>query len=139
MKWTIMALLCALSLGGAVGCAVGEAWGQTNVEILKRQAVERRQFFAEQSDSRKALKETQRKEVQDLLARHRETRERFSREKHTAEERHVFFGAAREEMAALRAKHKKEARELAAQLKQRRKEFHSRLKAELKAQRAEAR
>src|SRR4051812_30590352 len=58
------------------------------VELLKKQAEERKTFYASQAKAKSDLKEKQVGERQELLEKHRTARTKFSEQTHTVQERH---------------------------------------------------
>lgn len=78
------------------------------VEILQKQAAERKVFLQKLSKERKEVQERQTQERKSLIERHRDERKDFQSQKHTVEERKAFFTRQRAQMQELRVKHRSE-------------------------------
>ena len=100
------------------------------IALLKEQAEGRKVFFHAQAKAEAEQGEEQAKEYRKILINHRELRESFLKEKHSASERSKFFKGQREEMAGLKFKQKIERQKLEIELKKKLELFHQHQKQE---------
>ena len=101
------------------------------VDFLKKQAEERKVFFASQSQTKKEFKTKQKKERDEMLYQHRETRKKFMEEKHPAGERRDFFMNQRNQWAERKTRQAAELKEFNASLIQKLREFQNKQKEDL--------
>jgi hypothetical protein len=100
------------------------------VDLLKKQAAERKAFYSDQAKTKASLKDDQQKQQQALLKIHRARRAEFSKAKHTPQERHEFFGGLRSEMGDLVKKQKEEQKQLNSELAAKLQAFRAKQKQE---------
>lgn len=95
-----------------------------NVEILKSQAAQRREFFSEMAKERRDLRDSQAKKLSELVERHRAERDQYLKQAHSADERAAFFRQQRQDMNKLKTEQQLELRILKQSLKERAEIFH---------------
>lgn len=102
------------------------------VNLLKKQADDKKNFYETQAKEKKDLKKLVKEETNKLLVQHREARSKFMTEKHTGEERRAFFLGQRNEMAKLKNDLKERQIQLDRDHKERLKDFQNSQKIERK-------
>ena len=102
------------------------------VNLLKKQADDKKAFYETQAKEKKELKKIVKEETNKLLAQHREARSKFMTEKHSGEERRAFFLGQRNEMAKLKNDLKERQIQLDRDHKERMKDFLNSQKVERK-------
>lgn len=102
------------------------------VNLLKKQADDKKNFYENQSREKKELKRFIKEETNKLLSKHREARSKFMTEKHTGEERRAFYLGQRNEMANLKHDLKEKQIQLTRDHKERLKDFQNSQKVDRK-------
>lgn len=86
------------------------------LDLLKKQADERNEFFRSQAQLKDELTKKHLAEREELVSKHRAARKNFSNESHPRDQRAAFFKSQRDEMASLEAHQKSELQTLEAEI-----------------------